>query len=96
MNNIIEDVYINPELNEIKNIITNTLKEYFQKYNNSFWKRLDYKSNIRLFDKIKNKTKNITTRHGPNRTIMASNGRNEHTEINTFIVIMEEIFKKML
>ena len=59
MNIIIEYVYINPELNEIKNIIKNTLKEYIRKYDNSCWKRLDYKHDKQYFDKTRNKTKKI-------------------------------------
>ena len=39
--------------------------------------------------KQKNKTKNITTRHGPNRTIRASNGRSKNTELNSFIILIE-------
>ena len=34
MNFIIEYVFINPELKEIKNIINNTRKEYIKKYDN--------------------------------------------------------------
>ena len=66
------------------------------KYGNSYWKSSDYKNNIQFFDKIKNKTKNITTRHGPKRTIVASNGRYKYIEINTFIILIEGNTKKML
>ena len=55
-----------------KIIVNNTIKDYIITYGNSYWRRLDYKCTLRIFDKIKNKTKNITTRHGPNRTIVAS------------------------
>ena len=94
MNINIEYVFINPELNEIKNIISTTLKEYIKKYDNSYWKGLDYKYNIRFFDKIKNKIKNITTSHSPNRTIMASNGRYEYIEISKFTILIEGDIKK--
>ena len=89
MNIIIEYFFINPELNEVENILTNTIKHCFKKHGNSYWKSLDYKYNIRFFDKIKNETKNITTRHGPKRTIVASNGRYVYIEINTFIILIE-------
>ena len=49
-----------------------------------------------FFDKIKNKTKNNTTRHGPKRTIVASSERYEYTEINNFINLREGILRKML
>ena len=49
MNIIIEYVFINPELNEIKNCKNNTIKDYIQKNGNSYWKRLEYKYNIRFF-----------------------------------------------
>ena len=47
-----------------------------------------YKYNIRLVDKL-NKPKNITTKQGVKRTIIASNGRYENIEINKFINLME-------
>ena len=55
---------------------------------------MDYKYNIRFFDKIKNKTKNFTTRHGPKRTIVGSSERYEYTEINNFIILIEGDIKK--
>ena len=65
-------------------------------FGNSYRKRLDYKYNIRFFDEIKNETKNFTTSHGPNRTIMGSNGRYEYIEINKFIILIEGDIEKML
>ena len=62
----IEYFFINPELDEIKNIKNKTIKDYIKEYGNSYWKKLDYKYNIRFFDKITNKTIYITTSHGPN------------------------------
>ena len=46
---------------------------------------MDFIYNIRFFDKIMNKTKNITNKQGVKRTIKASNGRYEYIEINKFI-----------
>ena len=47
-----------------------------------------------FFDKKLNKTKNITTKHNPNRTIVASNGRYAVIEINKFINIIEGNIKR--
>ena len=94
MNVIIEYNFINPKSVEIDNIINNTIKDYIKKYDNSFWKRIEYKYNIRFFDKIKNKMKNISSSHGPKRTIVASNGRYEYIEINVFKILIEGIIKK--
>ena len=90
----IEYVVINPEIDEIKKIINNTIKDYIEKYGNSYWRRLDYKHNIRFFVKIKKKTKNFTTRHGPNRTKKASNGSYEYIEIYNFIILLDGDIKK--
>ena len=67
----------------MKNNKNNTIRDSIKRYGNSYWNRLDFKYNIQFFDKIKNKTKNITTRQGPNRTIVASNGRYEYIEKKT-------------
>ena len=90
MNSIVEFIFINPELNYIKLIINITIKDYIEKYGNSYWKRLDYKYINRFFDKINNKTKNFTTKQGVKRTIIASNGRYEYIQINKFIIFVEE------
>ena len=84
MNTTIEYVLINPELVETKNFYKN-LKNYIKKYGNSYWKRLDYKNSLRFFDKIKIKTKYISTNHGPNRTIVASNDRYEYIETKKIV-----------
>ena len=96
MNNTIEYISINPDLNKIKNNINNTIKHYIEKYVNSYWKRLEYICNIRFFDKIKNKPKNITTKQGVKKTIIASNGRYEYIEIIKFIILIEGDNKRML
>ena len=59
MNISIEYPLINPELNEIENIINNTIKEYNKKYGNSHYKRLEYIYNIQFFDKKRTKQKII-------------------------------------
>ena len=72
-----------------KNNLNNTIKHYSEKYGNSYWKRLEYKYNIRFFDKTKNKPKIITTKQGVKKTIIASNGRYEYIEINEFTLLIE-------
>ena len=95
MNNIIENIFINPELNGIKKIIIHiTIKVYIKIYGNSYWRRLDYIYNIRFFDKIKSKTKNITTKQSVKRAIIASIGRYEHIKINKFIILIEGDIRK--
>ena len=94
MNVIIEYIFINPELNKIQNVLNNTIKDYIKNYGNSYWERLQNIHNIRFFDKIKNKEKNITNKRGVNRTIIASNGRYEYIEIDKFIIMIEGDFKK--
>ena len=37
----IDYVFTDPELNEIKNIINNSIKDYFEKYGNCYYKRLE-------------------------------------------------------
>ena len=59
MNIIIEYIFINPELDEIKNNKDNTIKDHFKGYGNSYWKILDYKYNIQFFDKIRKKKQKI-------------------------------------
>ena len=58
-----ELVFINPKLNEIKNIIKNTQLEYQQKYGYNNYRNVIVKCNVKLFDKIENKTKNIMIEH---------------------------------
>ena len=85
---------MNSELDEIRDIIEETIKEHIRKYDYSCWRRMEYKFNVRFFDKIKNKTKNISTRYGPNRTIVASNGRYKFVEINDFKILIEGEIKR--
>ena len=53
------------------------MKEHKEKYDIGDWERIECRYNIRLFDKIKIKTRNLTTICEPKRTIVASNGRYE-------------------
>ena len=75
MNITIEYIFINPELNEKRNIINITSKDYIEKNGNSYWKRLQHIHNIRFFDENKEQRKNNTTKRGVKRTIIASNVR---------------------
>ena len=56
-----------------------------KKYEESPW-YIEYKYNTQFFDEIKNKTKNLTTKHNPRKTIVASNKRYEYMQINTFMI----------
>ena len=93
MDIIVENKYYYPDRNELSDIIHKTLKECPQKYENSPW-YIDCKYNIQFFDKFKNNTKKLTTRNGPNRTIVASNGRYEYRQMNIFMISIEGEIKK--
>ena len=72
-------------MNKISHNLDKTLKEYKEKYGESAW-YVELKYNTQFFDKIKNKTKNLTTRKNPQKTIIASNGRYEYMQINYFMI----------
>ena len=72
-----------PERNKISHIIDKTLKEYAEKYEDSPW-YIELKYNTQFFDKIKNKRENLSTKHNPRKTIIASNGRFEYRQMNNF------------
>ena len=93
MNIIIEYKLLYLERCEISDIIDKTLKEYVQKFENSPWD-IEYKYNIQFFDKNKNKTKNMSTKRGLNRTIIASNGRYHFIRINNFLISIKGEIKK--
>ena len=50
MNITIEYIFINPELDEIKNNKNKSIKDCYKKFGIIYWRRLDYKQNIRFFD----------------------------------------------
>ena len=52
-----EFVFLKPKLNEINNIIKNTQLECNQKYGYNYYAKVDVKCNIKVFHKIKKKTK---------------------------------------
>ena len=58
-----EIVYNNLKLNEINNYIKNTQLEYNQKYGYDYYREVNVKCNVKFFDKIENKTKNIVIEH---------------------------------
>ena len=84
MDNLVEYKFYYPERNEISHIIDKTLKEYAQKYENSPW-YIEFKYNTQFFDKVKNNRKNLSTKHNPRKTIVASNKRYECMQINIFM-----------
>ena len=90
----IEETFINSELNEINKTINNTIKEYIENYGNSYWKRMEYLYHNQFFDKVKNRTKNITNKRGVKRTKVATKGRYEYIDINKFKILTEGKFQK--
>ena len=95
MDIIIEYKYYYPERNELSNNIDKTLKDYAQKYENSPW-YMEPKYNTKFFDKLKNKTKNLSTKHNPRKTIIASNGRYEYRQINNFLISIKGGIRKIV
>ena len=85
----IEYDYISPDRNSIYGILNNTILEFNRKYGEGY-RKIECKCNIKYFDKIRNKTKNITTTGGVEKTIIASNGRYEYININKYTSIIEE------
>ena len=76
----IEYNYISPDRNSIYGIFINTILEHNRKHGEGS-RKVECKHNIKLFDKIRNKTKNTTTRRGVEKKITASNGRYEDMNI---------------
>ena len=56
-----EYIFLNPKLKEIIDITNNTILEHNKENGDNFRRKIEIKYNIKFFDKIKNKTKNITT-----------------------------------
>ena len=58
-----EFVFINPKLKEIKKIIKNTQPNYVQKYECNYYTEDNLKCNVKFFDKIESKRKNVLIEH---------------------------------
>ena len=71
------------------------MEEYTQKFEESPW-YLECKYNTQFIDNIKNKTKNLTTKHNPGKTIVASNKRYDYMQITTFMISIKGEIRKML
>ena len=65
---IVEYNFYNPERNEKSHVTDKTLKEYAQKNENSPW-YLEFIYNTQFFDKVKCKTKNLSTKHDPKKKL---------------------------
>ena len=93
-----EYIFINPKLNEIKDIITNTRLKYDRKNEDNCCDKIEIKCNIKFFDKFKNKTKIVTIKiyhlHGIKKTMIASQRRYELLQPNKLIILIEGIFSK--
>ena len=84
----VEYNYINPDRDSLYCIIKNTILNQIRKYGETY-RKVEWKYKIQFFDKIRNKTKSITTRSGIEKTIVASNKRYEYFNINKFTIIIE-------
>ena len=86
-------LFINPKINEIKDIIKNTRLEYDRKYGDKCCRKIEVRCNNKFFDKTKNKTTNITIKHyrlhGINKTMVASEGRYELIRPNKLLILIE-------
>ena len=71
-----EHNYKNPDRNSIYGILNNTILDY-NRNSDEGHRKTECKLNNKIFDKIRSKTENITTKHGVQKTIIASNGRYE-------------------
>ena len=78
-------------MNEISNIIRNTILALNQKYGDNYCRKIEVGSNVKFFDKIKNKTKNSTIKNyrGVRKTIVASKGVYEFVKVNTLSILIE-------
>ena len=93
MDIIFENKFYYPERNKISHIIDKTLNEYAQNHENSPW-HIDCKYNVQFFDKIKNKTRNLSTKRGIIKTITALNGRYQYIQIYNFMISIKGEIKK--
>ena len=84
-----ECIFIKPKRDEVNIFINDTIQKHSQKYGNTYWKKSEFESNINFYDKIENKTKNITTKRGVQITIVASNGRYDFVKINRLIILIK-------
>ena len=95
MDILVEYKYYNPERNEISHFINKTLKEYAKKYGDGDYPwYIEYIYNTQFFDKNKNRTKNISTKHNPKPTVTASNGRYQFVQINNSKISVRGEIKK--
>ena len=86
---------ITPKKNETSHIIDKATSEYMEKYEESPW-FIEYNYNTQFCDKIKNKTKNLTTKHNPRKTMVASNKRYEYMQMKTFMISLKGEIRKIV
>ena len=87
----VEHVCKNPDRNRIFNIVTETVRELRKKYD---VRKVELKHNTEFYDKIKNKTKNVTTKWGIDKTIIASNGRYKYIELKKSTLLIKGYLSK--
>ena len=97
-----EYVFNIPKIDEITDIIKNTQLEHDKKYGDNYCRKIEVRCNIEFFDKMKNKTKNITIKHyhvhyGTNKRIIASRERYGFFKPNKLILLLEgNIYKNVI
>ena len=88
-----EYIFMNRKLNEINDLLKNARLENDRKYGDNYCRKIKVIYNCKFFDKIKNKTKNITIKHyhlhGLNKTMIASQGRYEIIRPNKLNFLIE-------
>ena len=96
-----EYVFRNFKIDEITQIIKNTQLEHNREYGDNYCRKIHIRCNNKFFDKIKNKTKNITIKnyhvhYGINKIKIASQGRYDLIKPNKLIILIEENFYRIV
>ena len=96
-----EHVFNNPKLGELADIIKDTRLEFVKNYGKNYCRRNEVRCNVKCFNRIQNKTKNITIKHyfvhyGKRKTIIASQGSYGIFEPNKLIILLEGIIYKSI
>ena len=73
----------------MNDIINDTLEGQNKKYGDNQCTEIEFKYNFKFSDELRNKTKNVTTCNGVNKTKIASRGRFENIKVNKLIILTE-------
>ena len=91
--NVVDYNFIKPDRNRIFSFITEAMRELRKKYD---VRKVELKHNTKFNDKIKNKTKNVISKCGIDKAIIANTGRYEYIEINKFTFLIKGYLSKNL